>query len=102
MSEWQPIETAPKQRKVIAHYLNELGKHRVVMACYYVKNSLEMHDDYADVGTYDDASGMSFAPEGWYEEHDSDSPILPLNGEPTHWMPLPDPPRATESASESP
>jgi hypothetical protein len=90
---WQPIDTAPRMRKVIVHYLNQLGKHRVVMACYYTAKALEMHDDYEDVGEWDESSGTNFAPAGWYEEHDSDDPILPLSGEPTYWMPLPEPPR---------
>lgn len=96
---WQPIETAPHMRKIVVHYLNELGKHRVVLACFYEEKSLEMHDDYEDVGTWDEDSGMSFADAGWYEEHDSDSPLMPLAGEPTHWMPLPSPPTKCEGQS---
>lgn len=92
MSQWEPIATAPQMRKVIVFYVNEHGKRRCVMACYYKAHSLEMDDDYAEVGEYDDATGESYAPEGWYEEHDSDSPIMALQGEPTHWMPLPLPP----------
>ncbi len=94
--QWQPIETAPKQRKVIVHYLNHYGKNRCVMACYYCEKSLEMHDDYEDVGVFDEESGTLFADAGWYEEHDSDNPIFPLGGVPTHWMPLPPPPAACE------
>ena len=92
MSEWQPIATAPKMRKVIVHYLNELGKHRTVMACYYLANSLEMSDDYTDVGEWEGAD-YGWAPEGWYEEHDQSDPIMALQGEPDHWMPLPEPPK---------
>jgi hypothetical protein len=90
--EWQPIETAPKMRKVIVHYVNALGKHRCVMACYYKAHSLEMSDDYSEVGEYNEATGESFAPEGWYEEHDQDHPLMPLSDEPDSWMPLPKPP----------
>jgi hypothetical protein len=93
MSEWQPIETAPQMRKLIVTYVNALGKHRTVMACYYKSHSLEMDDDYDDVGEYDPSSGASFAPEGWYEEHDSEHPLMPLQEQPTHWMPLPEPPK---------
>jgi len=89
---WQPIETAPHMRKIIVHYRNDRGRHRVVMACFYEEKALEMHDDYEEVGVWDEASEMCFAPAGWYEEHDSDDPILTLGGEPTHWMPLPAPP----------
>ena len=91
-SQWQPIETCPKMQKVIVFYVNELGNRRTVMACYYLQRSLAMDDDYADVGDYDEASGESFAPEGWYEEHNNDSPLMPLTCAPTHWMPLPAPP----------
>ena len=99
---WQPIETAPKQRKIIVHYLNEAEKHRTVMACYYGEKSLEMHDDYDDVGTWDEESGTLFADAGWYEEHDSDNPILPLGGVPTHWMQLPEPPATTDPTDAAP
>ena len=91
--EWQPIETAPKMRKVIATYVNELGKRRTVVACYYVDHALEMHDDYADVGVYDEATGDSYAPAGWYEEIDHEGDIFLLGGEPDYWMPLPEPPK---------
>lgn len=100
IDQWQPIETAPTQRKVIVHYLSPNGKHRCVMACYYGEKSLEMHDDYEDVGLFDEESGTTFADAGWYEEHDSDNPILPLGGVPTHWMPLPPPPIACEVPHE--
>lgn len=89
---WQPIATAPKMRKIIVFYTNALGNGRCAMACYYTAHSLEMHDDYAEAGEYDESEGSSYAPEGWYEEHDSDNPMMPLQEAPTHWMPLPSPP----------
>ena len=92
---WQPIASAPEQRKIIVHYLNPLGNSRVVMACWYGEKSLEMEDDNGS-GDYDEASGCTYAPPGWYEEHDSDEPILPLGGKPTHWLPVPAPPRAAD------
>jgi hypothetical protein len=93
LSDWQPIETAPQMRKLIVFYRNALGKARCVMACYYRSHSLEMHDDYQDVGEYDEAEGQSYAPSGWYEEHEHDSALWPLDAPPTHWMPLPEPPK---------
>jgi hypothetical protein len=98
VSEWQPIETAPQMRKIVVFYRNALGKGRTVLACYYRERALEMDDDYADVGTYDEESGSSYAPPGWYEEHDSDNPLMPLECEPTHWMPLPAPPIEQQAA----
>lgn len=103
MSEWQPIETAPKMRKIIVHYLNPLGQSRTVMACFYTAKSLEMDSTCDDgSGEYDEASGYCYAPAGWYEEHDSDDPILPLQGEPDHWMPLPKPPKRIAVSAPAP
>ena len=78
-------------RKVIVHYKNELGKDRCVMACYYTARALEMSDDYQDVGEWEGAED-GYAPEGWYEEHDQDDPIMHLAGVPDAWQPLPKPP----------
>lgn len=93
---WQPIETAPKMRKILVFYRNSQGKGRVVLACYYREKALEMQDDYSDVGEWDEESGTCFADAGWYEEHDSDNPLMPLQAPPTHWQPLPQPPEGTK------
>jgi hypothetical protein len=49
------------------------------------------------VGEFDEASGSSYAPEGWYEEHQGESPLMPLEESPTHWQPLPAPPASKET-----
>lgn len=95
-AKWRPIEEAPHMRKIIVTYHNEAGKRRTVMACYYEDHALEMHDDYADVGVWDEATGDSFAPAGWYEEIDHEGDIYPLGGDPEFWQPLPEPPAAQE------
>lgn len=81
MSEWQPIETAPRGRKVIAGYFNPLGNWRSVMARFYAERTLPASDDSDD----------EFAPPGWYEESETHDEILRM-AEPSHWMPLPKPP----------
>lgn len=84
--DWQPIATAPKGRKVIAGYYNVLGKWRSVMACYYLPGTLPATDDWIADGEY--------APEGWYEESEAYCEnLLQMDCQPTHWQPLPHPPR---------
>lgn len=85
--QWQPIETAPKNTKLLAAYQNELGNWRIVTACYHTQ--LEWSDEYGD-------HEEEYAPEGWYEENDSSEVIYPTSRHPSHWMPLPSPPRALD------
>ena len=82
MSEWLPIETAPKNIKVIAGYRNSLGKWRTIMACYYRAGTLEYGED--------DIDDEDCAPEGWYEETETYDTIRRCETL-THWQPLPEP-----------
>lgn len=77
---WQPIETAPKNIKVLAAYQNGLGNWRIVTACYHTQ--LELSDEYGD-------HEEEYAPQGWYEESDSSEVIYQCSCKPTHWTPLP-------------
>lgn len=79
--EWQPIETAPKNRSLILGYFYELGKWRTVRGRYI--NQGEMHDECED----------PIDGEGWFEEavNADDLPnVWEIN--PSHWMPLPEAP----------
>lgn len=78
---WQPIETAPKGRIVLVYYTNRLGKGRVMRARYYLQDTLES-----------DTTESGWADEGWYEESEAYEYLMLLEGEPTHWMPLPSAP----------
>jgi hypothetical protein len=86
--EWQPIETAPKDgRKLILFYMNRNNKARTVMATWVTD------EEAAETDT--DGVGLEA---GWYESIDnwSDySQVAIFEGEPTHWMPLPLPPKDT-------
>jgi hypothetical protein len=91
--EWQPIETAPKGRKVIVGYINDCGNWRTVMGCYIEPRTLDANTDYID----GDEDG--YAPEGWYEDGEAYSEaILPTDKPPTHWRPLPAPPAIKRAA----
>lgn len=83
-AEWRPIESAPKGRKLIVGYFNKLGKWRTVMGRYYLPKTLINENDNLDLNEDDDG----YAPEGWYEESESQSSILPTDEPPTHWKPL--------------
>jgi hypothetical protein len=83
---WQPIETAPKTgRTLLLGYLNSTGKWRTVrgqwMSEAYISEQWEEPDD---------------AEPGWYETSvEADDPPNCWPIEPTHWMPLPAAPAAS-------
>ena len=85
---WQPIETAPKGRKLLLGYWNKVGNWRTVTGCYYPPQTLQMEYDR------DDLDDDGYAPEGWYEESETQEAILPTDEYPTHWVPLPAAPSA--------
>lgn len=86
---WQPIETAPRGRKLIVGYFNPLGKWRSVMGCYYLEGTLESDTDES-----------GFAPEGWYEETEAYEYLMPMDQEPTHFQFLSDPPAVRHSTTQ--
>jgi len=83
---WRPIESAPKDgRKIIVTYANRNGLKRTVMACWLT--------DEAAAETDTDDVGLE---EGWYECIDNWNDYTEIaihEGEPSHWMPLPSPPK---------
>lgn len=84
---WLPISEAPKGRKVLAGYKNKLGNWRTVTARYYLPQTLLLEDDR------DDLDDDGYAPEGWYEESETQEVILRIEEPPTHFQPLPTPPK---------
>mgnify|MGYP001565292617 FL=1 len=75
---WLPIETAPKGKTVLVHYKNQLGNGRTMRACYYIPETLES-----------DTEESGWADEGWYEQSEAYEYLMPLDGDHTHWQPLP-------------
>lgn len=86
--QWQPIETAPHNERVLVFYTYTNGVGRRIIATYYRAETLE--SEYEESG---------YAEPGWYEESYAADTIYPIEQEPTHWMPLPPPPhdRAREA-----
>jgi len=82
MTEWQPIETAPKDRPILVYGNKEKGdqaefSQRIAVAVYHS----EMHY------TYGDRPMFVYAP----HRVESDGPDRCIC--PSHWMPLPEPPK---------
>lgn len=73
MTEWQPIETAPRDGTLIIIAYKVFGRYRVYPASYGVGGFVDS----------DFAWGIL--------DHDGSTNAV-KTGEPTHWMPLPEPP----------
>lgn len=80
--EWRPIESAPRDKLILISLRRKHGTRVTVRACWYGENELE-NPDYIET---------EYAPSGWYESSAESEHCDALNGEPTHWMPLPQPP----------
>ena len=79
---WMPIETAPKDgRSMLLGYPNRAGKWRTVRGQWF--SDAEIAETWEEEGA-----------EGWYETS-VECEDLPncWSIEPTHWMPLPTPPK---------
>jgi hypothetical protein len=76
--------------KVIAHYLNDLGKGRTIMA-EWVPAKSRKDDNDEDFVEHDEDEEESYWAEGWYEvvENLSDYCALLVDNKVTHWRSLP-------------
>jgi hypothetical protein len=79
MSDWQPISTAPKDGTQILVYFPQIGVWQVLW-------SREVFND-----------GFWCVSDNKFE----DRPLRGWSDEPTHWMPLPDPPVAVHAGEVS-
>lgn len=97
---WIPVlkELPTPGIKVLAHYMNELGKNRTVMACWIpaktmVADEFGSPEDY--IVYYDEEADEYYWEEGWYEctENYPDLDWYKIyEGNITHWRRLPKPP----------
>jgi hypothetical protein len=79
--------------KVIAHYLNDLGNSRTILA-EWVPAKSRTDDCLVDVdfAEYDEEADEYYWPEGWYESienWDDYGAVFVHEGMITHWQPLP-------------
>lgn len=79
----------PPRCVVLAYGVNSSGKPRRLRAKYVGPRELEIHEDVFDFGDYDEDTGESWCPPGWYEWVDGDAPMPTIDFELTHWMHLP-------------
>jgi hypothetical protein len=92
MTDWQPIETAPKGSSIDHPW--------IVLACFYEhvdedgEKTGDVSRSWQHVGTWflgkwQTLSGgfEGIGPNAW----------MPLRGNPTHWMPLPPPPKEVKT-----
>ena len=76
---WQPIKTAPQTGEACLIYCPDADEPRVVLAAF---RRYENAEDPADVH------------EAWYDFWEDEGG--PVDVDPSHWMPLPDPPEKAE------
>lgn len=92
MSEWQPIETAPKGVDILLFCKGEYGARYRCIGRFIERYTEESSEEHAEYSEEDD---NYFTPEGWYENQFNwgDYASIFISDTPTHWMSLPEPPQ---------
>jgi hypothetical protein len=88
------VEMPASGRTVLACYKNRAGNWRRIRAQWVAAKSCESSPE-SDIGEYDEETDTYYDPEGWYEQLDNwdeYSSIAVVEGDVSHWMPLPPPP----------
>ena len=81
-------------KKVLATYLNKLGKRRIVIANWVQARTqkTQWEDEEFGISEYDESSDEFFLKEGWYEciENNEEYGMYWIyEGMVTHWAPMP-------------
>ncbi len=82
----------------VVEALPELGKPVLVACgkvCLRAAHAQRLTFRCDDWGEYDEATDMTYWPEGWYEWNHYEETHWLLDAGPTHWMPLPKTPGVT-------
>lgn len=97
--EWTKLttpETYPKPGVPVIVFVTKVygDKTRKLRAQYAARHTLELGDDQEPWGDdcYDEETDTYYCPEGWYETNEFEETNWHIDGEVTHWMPLPAPP----------
>ena len=77
---------------VIIYGINDYGKGRRLRAFYAPKFSIDA-DSYEGDADYSEEKNEYFIPEGWYEQNEYEDTNWYVGFKPTHWQPLPTPPK---------
>lgn len=77
MSEWKTIDSAPKDGTVVLLFCPKSWDSEGVRVGWWCTSPAEHN--------FDDS--------GWYDDESASHDVSDLYGEPTHWMPLPEPPK---------
>lgn len=94
MTQWQPIETAPKLKTVLIAFQTQYPrKMRVIRAQFIPMNTVQSYGEWAE---YNEELDEYFTPEGWYEDVYNDIgeeySMIHHTEKPKYWMSIPTPP----------
>ena len=89
---WKPVATAPIDTPLLATYLDEAGKHKVIRAELIGRFTQLSYCDY-DCTEYDEATDCWYREAGWIElvDHWDDDDGCYIHAQIIGWMPLPKP-----------
>ena len=101
MSDWQPIETAPKDGRVVLLATDyKRGGHDRVRCAYWNSSrtarwifkdkDTQVRDGWNDTSCWHEFVSLDAGAQEWIDEEDR---TFVRAFDPTHWMPLPEPPK---------
>jgi hypothetical protein len=96
---WIPVSERLPEGAVLAYYTNSHGKGRRIRARYVKRFTQESEDIDNFDAQYNEDDDTYYDAEGWYELIDNwgdYSSVAVVEGEVTHWQPLPPPPKESK------
>jgi hypothetical protein len=96
---WIPVSERLPEGTVLAYYTNSHGKGRRIRARYVKRFTQESEDIDNFDAQYNEDDDTYYDAEGWYELIDNwgdYSSVAVVEGEITHWQPLPPPPKESK------